>query len=236
MRFDEGGGATAYDEGWTDTNSDGIKDAGESWNNLDGTLTPGASGSNTAAGQMWSRQGKIGGALECDGTDDYVSVGDNSTLDLTTDISIALWVKLSANNYNDGLVYKGSLSDSQGVYSLGFYSGSSNALTFRLNGSTTEDNGQISSTNSLSTGTWYHAVATYDGTTMKIYENGVLVKEDAQSLTITTDNNNLIIGGYYSSSYLFNGLIDDVRIYNYARTPLQILEDYNAGAAARLGD
>jgi hypothetical protein len=34
----------------------------------------------------------------------------------------------------------------------------------------------------------------------------------------------------------FNGLIGDVRIYNYARTAEQILQDYNAGAAARLGD
>jgi len=39
-------------------------------------------------------------------------------------------------------------------------------------------------------------------------------------------------GGMYN----FNGSIDDVRIYNYARTPLQILEDYNEGAAAHLGN
>src|SRR3989338_4125838 len=57
-RFDDAGGPTAYDE---------------STNNNDGTLAPGTLGTNTAAGQMWRPQGKIGAALEFDGTDDYVS-------------------------------------------------------------------------------------------------------------------------------------------------------------------
>src|SRR3989338_6229809 len=54
-RFDGGGGATAYDD---------------TANNKDGTLTAGATGSNTAVGQMWAIPGKIGGAMEFDG-DDY---------------------------------------------------------------------------------------------------------------------------------------------------------------------
>ena len=66
-RFDEGGGPTAYDE---------------SANNNDGTLQPGTGGTNLSAGQMWTMQGKFGGALECDGTDDWVSVVDNDSLDL----------------------------------------------------------------------------------------------------------------------------------------------------------
>jgi len=36
-------------------------------------------------------------------------------------------------------------------------------------------------------------------------------------------------------AYPFNGLIDDVRIYNYARTADQVRADYNAGAALYLG-
>ena len=38
------------------------------------------------------------------------------------------------------------------------------------------------------------------------------------------------------ASQYFNGLIDDARVYNYARTADQVMQDYNAGEAARLGD
>ena len=63
LRFDDAGGPTAYD------------DAGAN----DGTLTAGATGSNTAAEHMWDPQGKIGGALEFDG-DDYLYAGQTSYL------------------------------------------------------------------------------------------------------------------------------------------------------------
>ena len=61
-RFDEGGGPTAYSSSGSNN----------------GTLNAGAGGTNTAVGQMWTPQGKIGGALECDGTDDHVDVGTSA--------------------------------------------------------------------------------------------------------------------------------------------------------------
>src|SRR3989338_5664189 len=75
-RFDEQGGPTAYDE---------------STNNNDGTLTAGATGANTAVGQMWTRQGKIAGALECDG-DDYVTASGTTGMN-TTAVTFSAWIK-----------------------------------------------------------------------------------------------------------------------------------------------
>jgi len=58
--FDESGGPTAYDK---------------SGNSNNGTLNARTSGTNTAAGHMWYPQGKYGGAMDFDGTNDYVYIG-----------------------------------------------------------------------------------------------------------------------------------------------------------------
>ena len=104
-RFDDAGGPTAYDE---------------STNNNDGTLTAGALGSQTAAGQMWYPQGKIGAALEFDGTDDYVNMGDVNAFDGLSDMSYSFWAKstssapvgyaLSKSYLNFAFIFNGSQS------------------------------------------------------------------------------------------------------------------------------
>ena len=99
-------------------------------------------------------------------------------------------------------------------------------------------NFNLTSTKTLDTN-WHYIVCTWDGTTsanaVKMYWDGIL---EVQGTAITTETitqtNNLRIGVYYWNSTLysfFNGSIDDVRIYNYARTPSQIQQDYNAGVA-----
>jgi len=70
---------------------------------------------------------------------------------------------------------------------------------------------------------------------MRIYVNGVL-KNLAGPYTGTIDTGiaDRVIGKLVGSSYNFSGLIDDVRIYNYARTQAQILQDYNSGFSTYL--
>ncbi|GEM_PF-6992801 len=75
---------------------------------------------------------------------------------------------------------------------------------------------------------WTHVAATYDGTTTKVYING---KEALSSNAITgsigTNTDSLKIGTNNSAGYnefFFNGMIDEVRIWNYARTQTQINE------------
>ena len=115
--------------------------------------------------------GQVGNAFTFTGTN-YVSVPAAPSLNFTTAMTIESWVYLSANNVNNGLVYKGPLTGGQGVYSLGFYTGNSNRLTFRLNGITSGP-GQLIGSTSLTPGQWYHVAATYDGTNETLYVNGV---------------------------------------------------------------
>ncbi|MFB9421176.1 LamG domain-containing protein, partial [Nonomuraea rubra] len=80
-------------------------------------------------------------------------------------------------------------------------------------------------TASLPLNTWSHLAATYDGTTLRLYVNGVLTSERTAGGPIRTDNGVLRIGGNSLWGEYFNGLIDEVRIYNRALNAVQIQTD-----------
>ena len=75
--------------------------------------------------------------------------------------------------------------------------------------------------------TWSHLAVTYDGATMRLYVNGTQVSSQAQTGSITTSTNPLQIGGDSIYGQYFQGMIDEVRIYNVALTPAQIQTDMN---------
>jgi Concanavalin A-like lectin/glucanases superfamily/Secretion system C-terminal sorting domain/The GLUG motif len=109
-----------------------------------------------------------------------------------------------------------------GIVGWGYY-GSDNAVNaFRLT-----DNGLINYwwNNDLSvttgdlTGTWHHVAATFDGTTRNIYLDGVLAGQDNPGSSFnTSDNSNFAIGTTNNYSEFFDGDMDEVRIWNVART------------------
>ena len=87
---------------------------------------------------------------------------------------------------------------------------------------------------------WYHVAGTYDGYLRKLYVNGELVNVDTGvSRTISIGQSTIVLGGAYGNysdiQFQYNGLIDEAKIYNYARTQEQILMDMrNAGTSAAL--
>ncbi len=76
---------------------------------------------------------------------------------------------------------------------------------------------------------WHHVAAIFDQGTIKYYIDGILQKTETIAHTsISSVTGALAIGGYYCNQY-WNGNIDELKIYNYARTQKQIIEDMNAG-------
>ena len=93
-------------------------------------------------------------------------------------------------------------------------------------------NGEIYDGNSLKFGIWTHLASTYDGTTYRLYVNGILVGSKTAGYSRVGFNSiparPLRIGAGRtegSATYFFNGAVDEVRIWNYARTQTQI--NYN---------
>lgn len=207
-KFDEGYGTVA-------------NNSGSGGSSLNGTLTPGAGGTNTTAAAMWDNAGKYGKAMEFDGTDDYVQIPDSSALDITN-ITISAWIK--ATTLGGRIIDKITVGETDG-YLMDTYNSK-----IRICANTCP-----SSNTTLSTGTWLHITLTFDGTTTKFYLNGSPDGSSTSIISISTNALNLRFGADQNGTSLFSGLIDDVRVYNYALTPLQIKLLYNENASVRFG-
>ena len=175
----------------------------------------------TISGATWTTSGKYGNALVFNGTNALVTINNSATLQLNTAMTLEAWVNPSVFNgaWRD-VIYKGNdnyylegTSGNMGVPATGGTFGGSDVA---LNG-----------TGVLPANTWTYLAATYDGTTLRLYVNGVQVASQAQTGAITTSTNPLQIGGDSLYGQFFQGTIDEVRIYNVALTAAQIQTDMN---------
>jgi hypothetical protein len=76
---------------------------------------------------------------------------------------------------------------------------------------------------------WTHVATTYDGATLRLFVNGTQVSAQAVTGAVATTTNPLWIGGNQPYGEYFQGLIDDVRVYNRALTAADIQNDMNGG-------
>lgn len=167
-----------------------------------------------------------GGALMFDGVDDHVVVNHNSNLNFFDSITIESWFKLSRDTtyytsggtgVENGFAF---ILDKADTYAFGIVN---NSLCLHTSGT------WVFSDVPLDFGKWYHAVATYDGVTKKIYLNGNKIFEEVGSGFIQT-NNNIGIGASKDGNYRFNGIIDSVRLYSRALTQSEISSNYNSNS------
>jgi hypothetical protein len=71
--------------------------------------------------------------------------------------------------------------------------------------------------------TWYTATVSFNGTTRNMYLNGVLVASDTPGVD-NASGNNFTVGATNTSEY-FNGILDNVAVFNTALTPAQVAAD-----------
>ena len=77
--------------------------------------------------------------------------------------------------------------------------------------------GSLYSTQALGTGRWYHVAGIYDGSKMSLYINGALDASQEASGSISRTDAPVLIGANADMPDRFwNGMLDDVRVYNYA--------------------
>jgi prepilin-type N-terminal cleavage/methylation domain-containing protein len=200
---------------WLFEQTNGTTALDTSGNNMNATLTNGSS---------WS-DGKYGNASILDGVNDYVQVNNNALINNMSQSTISFWIKLN------------SLSSSQIPISKDGDSGyyiqiNSNGQPYIRYGSAVT---HVGSVGTITTGTWTYLTMVYNGSTLVLYKNGVLLSGSSSGTPPVSQDDKLWIGGYSANggaapnSYFVNGLIDNTRIYNYARTPEQIAWEYNEG-------
>ena len=165
-----------------------------------------------------------GGGIDFDGTDDYVTIPDHSSLHLATG-TVSLWFNaddISSGSDVDKLFTKdgGSPAHSAGDFQLCFYGYKITLSTDNGSGSTV-----ISDTRTVQVGRWYHIVATCDGTNERLYVDG--------NLSVTGSRGDPLFGTHTEpaeignrsrsgASHAFNGRITAVSVYNRALTAAEI--------------
>ncbi len=187
------------------------------------------SNNGTLSGGTLYESGQVGQAIRLDGINDFVDV--NSFNILGNKISISAWIKADDFDIPEGRIISKASGTSSNDHTWMLSTklvGDVAKLRFRLK--TDAITSTLISTQSLNTATWYHIAATYDGGQMQLYingiDNGTLAKTGALSVT----NEEIRIGDNPpSGGRNFDGLIDDVRIYNRSLSSSAIDSMYTGG-------
>lgn len=172
-------------------------------------------------------------ALLFDGSTKYVSTG---TVNLSGPaFSLECWVKPTA--FKTASPFISSLvgiedGNNAALLRLGDVGVPNNRIQFIMTVGTTQQ--KLNSTALLTAGTWYHLAATYDGSSMKLYINGQLDGQRAQTGAVVA-NGGFFLGRNYESTRILNGSLDEVRAWTRALTPAEIQANACAVTATAAG-
>jgi hypothetical protein len=195
-----------------------------------GNAIYGASGNTSTT----TAPGRIGQAMDFDGTDDFVDMGDSSDWDSLDTITFSMWFKadiLSGTNQLGGNLDN---DDDDSGFAIYWYN---NELVFAIYDGALE----LAKVSFTTVNTWIHVVGVAPGSgngVLKIYINGselTYTVQESQTGTIANSADNVIIGANADTiSRYFSGFIDDVRVYNRALSASEIQRLYDLGATTHI--
>jgi hypothetical protein len=181
----------------------------------------------TVTGATWTTNGITGGAYSFDGTDDYITVANESYFDTPLDgfhpCSISFWFKTPASNPSsrETIFTKGNDPNFFGIY----LADNDHNIWFDL-----KHNGDLSGAFPATfDNCWHYAVLTYDGSNtgagMKYWQDGVSVAGSASGALGSAIANNVAVtlGSGVVGGWNYGGGLDEIRIYNRVLTASEII-------------
>lgn len=167
--------------------------------------------------------GKVGGAIALGGDGDFLTVEDESAFDFTGGVTVAAWIKVNAFDKPwQALVTKGD-----GAWRLQRNS-ETDTLEFACTGLQIPNGNQYGSLygdREIGLNEWHHVAGVYDGKQMSLYVDGALDASQEAWGAINVNDVGVQIGANVErEDRSWNGLIDDLRIYNYGLSEAQVQE------------
>ncbi len=199
-----------------------------SFNENSGSISKDSVGNNNGSvnGADWT-SGASGSALDFDGKGGHSEVPNSTSLNISgNQITLACWFKITTVNDDGAFIFKNSQYflriDNQGRVCFILYSPSWTEVSMNW-GSRIKDTD------------WHHTAGVYDGTEMKIYLDGKEISSVSNTGYIKPEPSNVWIGSQTGSFNQFNGILDEVQIYNKALSASDVKQLYDSiepGAAA----
>jgi hypothetical protein len=218
-----------YDLTAGDLNADGMSEQITTWVDrqhvfLSAGEMPGSVGKTTSAPAVVARGGSqaVGASLQTGGIDDYVVIPNgsdpvNDILLANSSFTVSFWAKRSTTSTFDVAFGQGGGAQNQGLH-LGFRENGKFTCAFYSN--------DLDTPEAYTDTEWHHWACAYDAATKlrMIYRDGVRVAQDIAPANFQ-GSGNIFIGGFYSPDWAFDGLIDQVGIWNVARSEDRIQAD-----------
>ena len=184
----------------------------------------------TIYGATWTT-GQINGALSFDGMNNYVDMADSVKNYLETSYTFSAWIKTNTVLPNNVIsAYRHNIDANPVLFQLDHYNAD---IRFTVRDDA-HNAAQAVYINVLTTNTWYHIMGTRDGNDVNVYVNGDSGVPGSETLgAINPDNlkiGALQFAGNPPSNY-FDGIIDDVKIFDIALSAQEIQQLYNNGSA-----
>jgi hypothetical protein len=184
--------------------------------------------SSSTGTPTYGATGKISSAVTFDATGtDGLLVADSASLDITGPITLSAWVAPTTIAAYDRIVTKSFTTDVDPWTMYGLIFNDVNNLRLEISENIAGTQQSISGIVNISTTGWTYASSTWDGTSLRVYVNGILDSElVGTAVTLGTNNMDLAIGRSSFDNNYFTGTIDEVIVSNTSRSANWINQSY----------
>ena len=181
--------------------------------NNHGTLT------NMGGQDNWRASGS-GVALNLDGTDDNVTLGNNPRHDVfNASCTISLWARVNSFGAVLPLVTKGTRTGNNGLTIIQTLFAGTNYIQCNFGTGSAQNDTNCSG---MVANEWVHCLWRIGGGTRQAFTNGVQTDTRTHSATVNSSAYDLFIGRQSGATVYFGGQLDDIRLYNRALTLAEI--------------
>ncbi len=163
-------------------------------------------------------------ALDFDGVNDIVSIPSSPGVKPAGEFTVEAWFFADSYTNSPSIIRaRDNLSQYAG-FNVGFSSGGQVAYVASSTGFSW--NISLASDGAVSAGAWHHIAITMDNSQTRMYVDGVLQSGSSGAASLVYNSGNVFIGGD-SDGFRWDGKLDEIRIWNYARSGAEILADFN---------
>jgi len=170
------------------------------------------------------------------GVSSHINVLSSSSLDNTPHLSLSVWIKTSDINGGSGTNRIFSKLDNSGANTQGFnfkifnYTNTQKRVALQLFNGTNLGTATSTSNSNIPLNEWVYLTATYNGSSQRIYINGILDSDVLDSTTgLINISTNTMWVGFDNGIRYFNGSMSNAQIFNRSLSSAEITTLYNSG-------